>query len=93
MNLEGYKGYDYESQEDDGELILSELPLSMIKDSIREQFENPTEYGKNDFVQTFETRWVVTKNNMDEENEEEITELYDQFISFMRDIFKNKLSL
>ena len=60
MNLEGYKGYDYESQEDDGELILSELPLSMIKDSIREQFENPTEYGKNDFVQTFETRWVVT---------------------------------
>ena len=44
-------------------------------------------------MQTFETRYVVTKNNMDEENEDEIHHLYDQFISFMRDIFKEKLSL
>lgn len=93
MNLDAYKGFDYDSPEEDSEVMLSELPLTIIKDSIREQFEDPEKYGKNDFVQTFETRYVITKENMDEENEEEINELYIQFISFMRDIFKEKLSL
>lgn len=93
MNLETFKGFDYESSDSDEEVMLSELPLSMIKDSIREQFKEPIRFGKNDFVQTFETRYIVTKNNMDEENEDEIHQLYDQFISFMRDIFKEKLEL
>jgi hypothetical protein len=44
-------------------------------------------------VQTFETRYALTKENMDEENEEEVIELYTQFVSFMRDIFKEKLSI
>lgn len=93
MNLDTYKGFDYDSVEEDSEVMLSELPLSIIKDSIKQQFEDPAKYGTNDFVQTFETRYVITKENMDEENEEEINELYIQFISFMRDIFKDKLSL
>jgi hypothetical protein len=93
MNLDQFKGFDYNSEEADEEIMLSELPLSMIKDSIRQQFSDPITYGKNDFVQTFETRYTITKENMDEENEEEITQLYDQFMSFMRDIFKEKLSI
>ena len=93
MNLDTYKGFDYDSVKADEEVMLSELPLSIIKDSIKEQFEDPAKYGINDFVQTFETRYVITKQNMDEENEEEIISLYEQFISFMRDIFKDKLSL
>ena len=93
MNLDTYKGFDYDSIKADEDVMLSELPLSIIKDSIKEQFEDPAKYGINDFVQTFETRYVITKQNMDEENEEEIISLYEQFISFMRDIFKDKLSL
>ena len=93
MNLNTFKGFDYESVDADEEVMLSELPLSIITNSIKEQFREPIRFGKNDFVQTFETRYVVTKNNMDEENEDEIHHLYDQFISFMRDIFKEKLSL
>ena len=93
MNLDTYKGFDYDSVEEDTEVMLSELPLSIIKDSIKQQFDDPAKYGTNDFVQTFETRYVITKENMDEENEEEINSLYIQFISFMRDIFKDKLSL
>jgi hypothetical protein len=93
LNLDKFKGFDYETGDEDGEIMLSELPLSMIKDSIRQQFQNPITYGNNDFVQTFETRYAITKEDMDEENEDEINELYTQFVGFMRDIFKEKLSI
>lgn len=93
MNLDVFKGFDYQPQDSDEEVMLSELPLSIIKDSIKQQFDDPVTYGMNDFVQTFETRYIITKEDMDEENEEEIETLYNTFIVFMRDIFKERLSL
>ena len=36
MNLDTYKGFDYDSVKADEEVMLSELPLSIIKDSIKE---------------------------------------------------------
>lgn len=93
MNLDVFKGFDYEPQDDDETIMLSELPLNLITDSIREQFNDPSNYAKNDFVQVFETRYNVTKEQMDEDNEDEINTLYIRFVSFMRDIFKEKLSI
>lgn len=93
MNLDVFKGFDYEPQDDDESIMLSELPLNLITDSIREQFNDPSTYAKNDFVQVFETRYNITKQDMDDDNEDEINTLYIRFVSFMRDIFKEKLGI
>ena len=82
MNLNTFKGFDYESVDADEEVMLSELPLSIITNSIKEQFREPIRFGKNDFVQTFETRYVVTKNNMDEENEDETSRAIDEILKY-----------
>ena len=92
MNLDMFKAFDYEPHEADEEVILSELPLSLITGSIKEQFENPVMYKKNDFVQSFETRWLITKENMTDEDEDDVWALFRYFVSFMRDIFREKLS-
>ena len=93
MNFDDFKGFSFEPQDEDSEVMLSELPLNVLEDSIRQQFNDPHVYAKHDFVQVFETRYTITKQEMDEENEEEILGLYNNFMIFMRDILKEKLSL
>lgn len=93
MFLEEFKGFDYEAQDIEETTMLSDIPLALLTDSIKQQFDDPVTYGENDFVQTFETKYQLTKQEMDEENEEEITQLYIQFISFMQDILKEKLGI
>ena len=94
MNLEMFKGLEYEPQDAESEILLSSLPLSIITGSISTQFKDPMEYRKNDFVQSFITKYQVTKENiLEEEEEEELQTLYDGFISFMENIFHEKLGI
>lgn len=85
--------FDYEPEDMDSETLLSELPLEIIMQSIEEQFENPMEVGGNDYVQAFETRWILTKDTITDENEDEIYKLYDTFMKFMEDSIKKYLGL
>lgn len=94
MNLEMFKGLEYEPQDAESEILLSSLPLSIITGSISTQFKDPMEYRKNDFVQSFITKYQVTKENILEDEEgEELQTLYDGFISFMENIFHEKLGI
>lgn len=89
-----FKGLEYEPQDAESEILLSSLPLSIITGSISTQFKDPMEYRKNDFVQSFITKYQVTKENiLEEEEEEELQTLYDGFISFMENIFHEKLGI
>ena len=94
MNLEMLRGLEYEPQDAESEVLLSDLPLDIITGSIETQFNDPMEYRKNDFVQSFITKYQVTKENIEDEDEaEELQEVYDKFISFMENIFHEKLGL
>ena len=93
MNLDAFRGFDYEPGDAEEETLLSEIPLELMKQSITEQFANPMDVGATDYVQAFETRWMITKEAMDEENEEEYTRLYESFLSFMDHMFAESLSL
>ena len=84
---------DYEAEDIDSETLLSELPLEIIMQSIQEQFENPMETGGYDFVQAFQTRWLLTKDTITDENEDTIYKLYDTFMKFMEDCIKKYLGL
>lgn len=94
MDLKRFRGLEYEPQDAETEVLLSDLPLDIIIGSITTQFNDPIEYRKNDFVQSFITRYQLTKDNIEEEeDEEELAEVYDKFVSFMENIFHEKLGL
>ena len=71
MDLERFRGLEYEPQDAETEVLLSDLPLDIIIGSITTQFNDPMEYRKNDFVQSFITKYQLTKENVVEEEEEE----------------------
>ena len=56
MNLDAFRGFDYEPGDAEEETLLSEIPLELMKQSIAEQFANPMDVGATDYVQAFETR-------------------------------------
>ena len=49
--------YDYEPTEIDDELFLSEVPLELLEQSLEVQFNNPIEYRKRDYIQSFITKY------------------------------------
>lgn len=77
---------DYEPSELDGEVFLSEVPLTMLLQAIESQFQNPTEYRRKDYVQSFITKLEHCRKVEDEETKEELDGYYGTFTRFMEDI-------
>ena len=48
--LNEFNDYEYEGNDIDDEIMLSDLPLSLMMETIRSQFEDPMEYRKKDYV-------------------------------------------
>lgn len=91
--LNGFNEYDYEPNDVESEIMLSELPLSLLMETIRSQFNDPVEYRKQDYVQTFLNKYEYTKENMTENESDEVEDLYIRFISFMERMFKEYLGI
>jgi len=43
----------YDTTEIDNELFLSSVPLNLIEEAIKSQFDDPLEYRKTDYIQSF----------------------------------------
>lgn len=93
MDVTTFEGFDYEPNDIDDEIFLSEAPLSLMKENIRSQFENPGENHKNDFIQAFLNKYAYSKKIELEEESENLDDLHDEFISFMEDLFKEFLGI
>lgn len=91
--LNEFNSYEYDPNEIENEIFLSELPLDLFLETIRSQFNEPMEYRKNDYVQSFFNKFYFTKNEMTEDDEEEVEELYTKFVSFMESLFKEYLGI
>ena len=85
--------YEYEPTEIEDELFLSEVPLKILEQSIESQFDDPLEYRKRDYIQSFITKYEFSVNNLYEEEKENLEELHAEFISFITRIFENRLSI
>jgi len=90
LNSLGYSLFD--SLEDDDE-FLDELPLELIENSIRTQFEEPLEYRKKDYIKDFIKKYELTKQNELEDELQEMDLIHDEFVNFMRDIFEEFLNI
>lgn len=93
MDLNEFRGL-YVPQDADDEILLSEAPVDVLIESITKQFEDPLEYRGYDFIQSFITRYMLTKDNcVEEEDVEELQRLYVKFVSFVERIFHEQLGI
>lgn len=83
----------YDSSEIENEMFLSTIPLNLIEEAIKTQFDDPLEYRKTDYIQSFLNKYTFSVNNMYEEDQLEIDELHDDFILFIKNIFYEYLSI
>jgi hypothetical protein len=88
-----YSEYNYEPSDINDEMFLSDVPVDVLKESITTQFENPLEYRKRDYLQSYITKYVISKDNMDEDELETLQKLDDGFISFMCSVFDKYLDI
>lgn len=93
MNLGYFTGFNYDPNSIDDEIFLSEAPLSLLKENIRAQFEEPEEDHKTDFIQSFLNKYIYTKENDLEEEDDDIEALHGEFIAFMESILKKFLGI
>ena len=77
----------YDSSEIENEMFLSTIPLNLIEEAIKTQFDDPLEYRKTDYIQSFLNKYTFSVDNMYEEDQMELDELHDDFISFIKNIF------
>lgn len=85
--------YNYQPTDLEDELFLSEVPIELIQSSIKTQFEEPLEYRKKDYVQSFITKYVFSKENLLEDDVIMLDVYRDRFLQFIEQIFYDSLSV
>lgn len=88
-----YQGELYEPNEIDNELFLSTVPLDLIEEAIKTQFNDPLEHRKTDYVQSFLNKYQFSLDNMREDEQEDLDALHDDFIAYMKEIFSAYLNV
>ena len=83
----------HNSSDIENEIFLSSIPLNLIEEAIKTQFDDPLEYRKTDHVQSFLNKYTFSVNNMYEEDQLTLDELHDDFITFMDRIFYEYLGI
>lgn len=77
----------------DDEIFLTDFPIEIIENSIKSQFNNPFDFSKRDYLQTFFAQYEYSINNCNEIEMESLEEYHDQFIQFILKIFNDKLGI
>ena len=88
-----FSNYIYEPTDIEDEVFLSDIPLEIIKKSIETQFDDPLEYKKKDYVNSFITKYNYSKDNLEGDELESLDEVHDKFIMFMLKIFDSYLDV
>lgn len=77
----------------ENELFLSAIPLNLLEEAIKSQFNNPLEYRKTDYVKSFINKYKFSINNMYEYDQAEVESLQTDFVDFMVKMFYNYLQI
>lgn len=85
--------YGYMPTDLNDELFLTEAPLDLIISAIEAQFDDPLEWRKKDYIQSFITKYEFSKDNMFEDDLVEVDDLRDKFVAKIRDIFEERLGI
>ena len=91
--------YQYQPNDIDTEMMLTELPMDVLEENITKQFENPIENHKMDYIANFITKYKYSKETLDayadDYNDDQISlsQIRSEFIVFMTELFEQKLDL
>lgn len=85
--------YNYEPVDLEDELFLSEAPIELMQHLIKSQFETPLEDNNRDFIQSFITKYLFTKENSLDEDLVMLENNRDGFLSFMIKTFEDFLNV
>lgn len=88
-----YSEYGYEPTDLEDELFLSEVPAQLLQESIENQFQDPLEYRRKDYIQSFITKYEFSKENMLEDDLLMLELTRDKFMEFLEDVFDRYLSI
>jgi len=87
---------DYEPNDMSTDMFLSEGPLNLLIEQIRDQFEEPYEERKYDYVQTFINMYNYSTDNAnvyEEDEQEDLDQLRSKFYSFLQEILRKYLNI
>ena len=85
--------YFYDNTDDEEELFLSEVPISLLQHSIETQFDDPLENRKRDYIQSFINKYEFSKENMLDDDLEMLELSRDEFLKFIENIFSDYLNV
>ncbi len=92
MSYESTDGYEPGSMEDD--IFLSDVPPSVMLESIRTQFDDPTLDNKTDYVTTFIDTYDSSKEECEDEDEvKQLREIKENFYAEIRQLFRDNFNL
>lgn len=79
--------------DDNDEDFMSEVPLSIIENSIENQLNDPLEYRKKDYISDFIAKYNYMKENEFDIDGGNIDSFHDDFMTFITNIYAEKLDL
>ena len=85
--------YSYMPTDLEEELFLSEVPIELIEQSIQSQFNDPLEFRKTDYIQSFIMKYEFSKENLLEDDMIMLENYRDDFLRFIEKIFEEYLSV
>ena len=88
-----YAEYNYMPTDLDDELFLSEVPVELLQSSLATQFQEPIEYRKKDYIQSFIMKYQFSKDNMLEDDLIMLDIQYDKFLAFVEKTFYTYLNV
>lgn len=88
-----FSEYTYEPTDIEDEVFLSNVPLDLLENAIDTQFNDPLEYRKKDYIQSFITKYDFSKQNMTEDELIELDIIHNKFLSYIIKIFQSYLSI
>nr|DAS58587.1 MAG TPA: hypothetical protein [Caudoviricetes sp.] len=89
--------YQYQPNDIDTEMMLTEIPIDVLEENIRKQFSDPLNNHKMDYLTNFITKYKYSKEvvemNEDEDEKMNIEQFRSEFITFMTEIFRENLDI
>jgi hypothetical protein len=77
----------------DDELFINDVPLSILQDLIDDQFNDPIEYRRRDYVKSFMTKYDFSVENSLEDDLVMVETYRNNFVSYMLSMFEKHLEI
>lgn len=86
--------FEYQPESLEGAIFLSEVPVSLMKNQLLSQFQEPLEYRKRDVVSSFIDKYNQSLEiEVPEDDLDDLEKLKDDFIIYLKELFEDYLHI